>query len=102
MKTQLYKNLEKAFLVFHISSVHELDNLEKFVGGDVGNVNGGLVVATPTGAVSFKVGDYVVHAASRYGKSVPVEIDGTIHHVPQNSFMVCDAEDFTRNFKEMQ
>lgn len=105
METKLYRNNdgeENPFLVFHISDAFQFESLEKFVGGDVGNANGKLVVATVQGPRSFEVGDFVVHVTNSSPFSrVRLTIDKVRHSVPKNSFMFCKPDEFNRNFTEV-
>lgn len=101
MKTSLYKNLGKAFLVFHVANEDELPNLNKFASGKSMLAREGYVISNSHGDVPFNIGDYVVNVASQYGRTVPVEINGNIVHLPQNSMMVLDPDNFHNNFEEM-
>jgi len=42
-------------------TLHNLDDIEEFVGGDLGtNSNGGVMIATLEGAMIASIGDYII------------------------------------------
>lgn len=103
METKVYiDELEQRFLTFHLETALLFSDLEKFVGGDIGSVDGKPLVDTPQGPLMFEVGDYILYLTHRDPFSnVHLRIDGVTQRHQNYSFLALNPEVFNRNFKEV-